>query len=272
MVVGHGVTPGTGRDADGEVYRSNGRTVNDRPGYPSSSARTRRSRTMVDAVTGRPIASASAPTTSSGRPVPSDGWKRVRARIVERRGAGHLDGDEQRPQVVVDGTATLLAAARQGRRVEHGQRSGRHAGARDTFTDFECDAVIGGSHGAGEGRPAQPDVTEIGQAPAGRDMRLERLADTPSGPALREQHVDELGLGRHADRQWRAEREPGPRRVSGSGHDRQPGRLDPRAPGVRDVALRERRRLRTAPDDQPPALPWLDHDRTRRCGIGLHVC
>ena len=28
----------------------------------------------------------------------------------------------------------------------------------------------------------------------------------------------------------------------------------------------------TAPDDQPPALPWLGGHRTRRRGIGVHVC
>ena len=144
--------------------------------------------------------------------------------------------------------------------------------ARDAISSFQRDAVVGRRDRTREGRPAQPHVGEVHEAPAGRDMRLERLAHVPSRTPFRQEHVDELRLGGHADRERRTERQPRPGWVTGSGDRRQPGRLDRRAPRVGDVALGQRPCLRTAPDDQPPALPWLGGHRTRRRGIGVHVC
>ncbi len=87
-----------------------------RPRGPADYPRTRRSRTISSMTRSWPRSSASAATTSSGRPLPSCGSKRVRTRRTTGGPRHHLDRVEQRPKVVAHDRPALVTAAEQAAR------------------------------------------------------------------------------------------------------------------------------------------------------------
>ena len=117
-----------------------------------------------------------------------------------------------------------------------------------------------------DGPPSQTSSRSMRRQPSGMH-RLQRLAHAPSRQPLREEDVEELGLGGHPRRQRGTEREPRTERLrlaapaspliggrQGDRHERQPARADGRLPRRGGLALREGRRIDTAREDEPPAL------------------
>ena len=102
--------------------------------------------------------------TSSGRPVPSSGWKRVRVPDGRRRTGLDAQVHEQRPEVVSNGPVALLAIAWQpiGREhLSHGTLEDGGIGPR-----FELDPIVRSDDLTGQRRAGQPHVEEVDQAPA----------------------------------------------------------------------------------------------------------
>ena len=169
--------------------------------------------------------------------------------------------------------AALLALPRQRRRTDHGVRRARNIRAGDALGRLQRDPVVGCRDRTGQGRRTQPHVVEVDQAPAGRQVRLETPRGPASGASARSGRCRRARLRRPC-RSATARRRPAAawagHRVLGSPATRTP--RPPRSQASATVALRQRRSLRTAPEDEPPALPWLGGHRPRRCGIGVHVC
>ena len=114
-------------------------------------------------VSSRPAVAA---TTSSGRPVPSSGWKRVR--VVTRDGRAVLDRDvdQQRTQVVLDALVASGTAARQGRRQRAARRRPR-GGGRPARPPPERPGSRPRRPGR-RGRAGEPDVLHVDETPPGR--------------------------------------------------------------------------------------------------------
>ena len=153
-------------------------------------------------------------------------------------------------------------------------------------TRSQRDPIVGGSDPTRDRRTRQPHVEQVDQAPTGRQAAGQGFADSPDRPALDEDHIDQLTLSGHADRQRRPERDPrsGARGAIG-GHQWKPCALEGRRPRLADLPLRESGRIGRPRDDQTPALARLGDGRglgwsgRRLCGRRLtvlgragHVC
>ena len=262
---GQGKTPGRAK-REREVYD---RTPNGSIERRGPRARTRRSRTIVEASSSWPRQSASAATTSSGRPVPSSGWNRVRVTTV-------TGGPSSIATSISNGrrsysTLSSPRARLRGRVGAAKQVAGGRAEPVDRHVPRQNDPVVGRGNPAREGRAGQPDVLHLDETPPGRHVFGQGLAQPPGGPALGQDDVDELGVGGHPDGKRRPERDPRPRsRALGPGH-RQPGIRDRREPAVGDLPLRLLRRGRGTRDHQAPALARLGR-ASRDARTRLVVC
>ena len=125
-----------------------------------------------------------------------------------RLAIGHLNGLDERAQVVRDGSLTLVAGAQQGRLGECRRRRGAQRVARVARGD-DLRAIDGGHDLSRERRLSQPDVIDVAELVAGRQPRLERLPDAPAREPLHQPHVQQLGLSGDRGRERGAGGEPG---------------------------------------------------------------
>ncbi len=215
-------------------------------------------------------ASARAATT----PRPARAELRVEAGPPPTIDPAEPDIEEQRSQVVGDEPVALGPLPRAARpRPAAVRRPARERRRRDRVVGgrrLERHPVVRGGDPAGQRRSTQPDVLGPDEPPARRQHGLQRLAQPPGRPALGEDDIDELTLGRHPDRQRGAERDPWPRRRALGPGQGQPGGVDGGQPGIAQLALGEGRGIGRAGHDQTPALTsrWRRRGRGRRSDGG----
>ena len=235
-----------------------------------SSARISRSRTTE-------------PTTASSRPPavaegrddlrrPARAEFRVepgpRANDGRRTRGDHLDVDQQRAQVVGDRRGPLLALARQ---PVGGEDRGR--GPRDVRR-LRARRPRSGSRPRRPGRPApaRPARRRTGRPAASPP------ADRPSSASrtrhcrleLGQDDVGELGLGDQPGRHRRRERDPRARPTRRH-EDRQPGRLERRLPGVRQLPSAEVRARRPSARARGASAGAAGRRRARRSPSAARV-
>lgn len=197
----------------------------------------------------------------------SDPDGRQARRIDAQR--GHVA--EERPEVIGDGPATLVPGPRQGPRGE--ELGARSAESREvdgaTVGSNQPDPVIGGRYLPRQRRFTEPDVMELDELMTGRENADDGLANARHLPAGDEEQVEELAFRCQPGRQRRSEDETWPRQRQVEAGEGQTAPAEPRFPGGDDLARGHRRRIRTPPIDQSPALANLGRREGRNHGRGL---
>lgn len=141
--------------------------------------------------------------------------------------------DQQGPEVVGDGGVALLAHPWQLSRGEQRLRGLDQPVAMDAIV--ELDPIVRGDDTAGQRRPANPDVEQVNQPPAGRDVVDQSLADPPDGDTLAEEHLRELPFRGETKLERRRERDASAR-PAGRSMDGQATALEGFLPGVTQLA------------------------------------
>ena len=205
---------------------------------------------------GEPSCSPSAATTSSGRPVPSSGWNRVRIRSTTRRSrVGDRDVQQQRPQVVrhLDTALQPRGAAGPRRRATAAARPAPIPAASGPAG--QLDPVVGGRDPPGQGRTADPDVAQVDQRPcrpAARPSALRgraRPARARSGRSSASSRSAAIASGSGAPKATRE------RDLPAGAVQRQAGRLDAPPPRPRRARARpDPGRVGRPGEHEPPAL------------------
>ena len=151
--------------------------------------------------------------TSSGRPVPSSGWIRVRIRSTSRRrahprhpmrrsAAGGRTSEPSRP------SGARAAAAR----CASSRSTAPATSALPGPSTAHVHLVVGRRDLPAEGRPADPHVLQPGCPMPGRKRGRDALADDPRRTDRGQPELEELALRRASVRQRGTERDPWPAR------------------------------------------------------------
>ena len=265
------MTPDVGRGADGGVYDRTANSVNRAtdPGRPrGSGARARWPRSPA----GRRPGSPRAPMTSSGRPVPSSGWNRVRVVSDDGRpGLRDANIDHEWAQVVLDGPVALRPLARKACSQRGAWRRARRVVAG--VAAGELHPVVRCGDPARQRGAGQPHVVDVDEPPA---------VGQPAGQALR--GPDRAAIARSGRCRSARPRPPCPTGVA----PRRRSAAVARAVGTRRSASRPAAiavshasfisrwvragRIDARATTQPPSLTWLPRGGPAGRPARLVVC
>ena len=187
--------------------------------------------------------------------------------VTASRWCHDLDPHQEGAEVVVDDSSVTLCSSAW----EAVGREQLVAGPGELggWGGAQVDPVVGRHEPGGQRRLAEPDVEQVDQPVAVRQVPGESGPDLGQRQAVREDDVDDLRLARHPRRQGHRQHHSWPRRLRLAGRDREPRRRQGCHPCLDRLGTGVRRRIEVTPEDDPPALASLAGPPS---GTVVHVC